>query len=523
MSDLDIVIKLDPAQPVAGAKAVTAEVAKLETQAKKTESAASGIAKLNFKQAASAAGQAFGLLNEKLKITDSEFGKMASSAMQFGQVGAQIAGPWGAVAGALVGIALEGEGTFEMLERVADSTKTVAERFTQLTKDSTTFNGQLAALTAGSHTLSEAIVLVTRHLGNLQTATAAFSSLGPVLAQVNAQLEAQKKILESIDGPRNAFVLSMTALNMLFTNGKISAADYVTEQARLATGLATHEGVVVKTAKAYAELADNQTRVFNNMAILTAAATRNTVDPRAAGMNENNEFVPTAQEWNIQAQPVASEDAEREIGRQRDMANFRSGQAQAQYDWIKKSKEEAKQLEQTIGSIDSIVKDSLISGAQTFSSALVDAANGADVSWSSTFESILTGLQKAIVQALILKAITGSYTGAMGADGKAVGGLMGLAGFATGGMIMPGGSGGTDSQVVMFRKSPEEAVRIHTPAQEAAFARGPSGPTRGRTTSVNVPVDDSRALLQALDGPDGDRVLINVVRRNPGAFRALLR
>ena len=221
MSDLDIVVKLDPGQPVAGAKAVTAEVAKLETQAKKTESAAAGIAKLNFKQAAGAAGQAFALLNQKLGITDTELGKVVGSAVEFGKMGAQIAGPWGAAAGAVVGALMEIDGVMDDVnaaaKRMAASTKTAAERFAELTKDSSTFEGQLAALAAGSHSLSEALVLVTRHLQNLHDATSTFSSLGGVLKQVNDQLDAQKRILGEIDAPLAKYTLDLTATSMLWT------------------------------------------------------------------------------------------------------------------------------------------------------------------------------------------------------------------------------------------------------------------------------------------------------------------
>ncbi len=485
---------------------MTAEVGKVEEAAKKAKDAGEGIAKLNFKQAAAGAAQAFELLNQKLKITDSEFGAVVGSAVKFGAMGAQMAGPWGAAAGAVVGALLEIDGVMDDVtataQRLADALKTTDQRIAELTAGTSTLGGQLKALTTGAHSMAEAVELVTTHLQRLHDAQTTFVSLGPVLKAVNDQLEAQKRILGEINGPRDSFAQSMVALDQLFKNGTISATDYVRQQSELIKSHTAHEGVVVGVAKAYERVAK------------AAAEARNVAMPQ---------FTPTAQEWNIQRQPLDSSS----VDRARDMANAQrgiaiAGQAYNAKQLVEQAKA-AKELEASIGSIDSIMKDSLVSSAQQFSSALVDAANGADVSWTRTFESILTGLQKAIVQAMILKALTGSYSGTAGADGKAIGGLFGLAGFASGGMIMPGGSGGTDSQVVMFRKSPEEAVRIHTPAQEAAYARGASGDSsRGRTTSVNVPVDDSRALLQSLDGPDGDRIVLNVIRRNPGAFRSLL-
>lgn len=47
-----------------------------------------------------------------------------------------------------------------------------------------------------------------------------------------------------------------------------------------------------------------------------------------------------------------------------------------------------------------------------------------------------------------------------------------LLGFASGGTIMPGGSGGIDSQLVAFRKSPNERVDITKPGQRLQAGRG---------------------------------------------------
>ena len=67
----------------------------------------------------------------------------------------------------------------------------------------------------------------------------------------------------------------------------------------------------------------------------------------------------------------------------------------------------------------------------------------------------------------------------LGNIGSAIGKLFkSLPGFANGGSILPGGSGGIDSQVVAFRKSPTEQVDIHTPGKDA----GPWGGSRGGDT-----------------------------------------
>jgi hypothetical protein len=77
---------------------------------------------------------------------------------------------------------------------------------------------------------------------------------------------------------------------------------------------------------------------------------------------------------------------------------------------------------------------------------------------------------------------------------------MSLAGFAGGGSFMVGGSGGTDSQFVGFRASPDETVTVETPAQ-----RGRGGMVYSPTINV-----DAR-------GAD-----VGVAQRIRGDFAALL-
>lgn len=61
-----------------------------------------------------------------------------------------------------------------------------------------------------------------------------------------------------------------------------------------------------------------------------------------------------------------------------------------------------------------------------------------------------------------------------GGGGGLLGGIFGLLGnlfgFASGGSILPGGSGGTDGQVVAFRKSPSERVDVYQPGQGSGGA-----------------------------------------------------
>ena len=95
-----------------------------------------------------------------------------------------------------------------------------------------------------------------------------------------------------------------------------------------------------------------------------------------------------------------------------------------------------------------------------------------------------------------------------------------LPGFATGGEFMVGGSGGTDSQLVAFRATPNERVIVQTPAQQREANRD------GPAPQVNVHVVNSvdpRDTIAAMGSRAGERVIVNAIRNNPAAIRAALR
>ncbi|WP_299933349.1 hypothetical protein [uncultured Pelagimonas sp.] len=71
----------------------------------------------------------------------------------------------------------------------------------------------------------------------------------------------------------------------------------------------------------------------------------------------------------------------------------------------------------------------------------------------------------------------------------------GLPGFKTGGAFDVGGVGGMDSQLVAFRASPNERVRITTPAQEKAFANMGSG--GGMNVVMNIQTPDVQGFQRS--------------------------
>lgn len=86
----------------------------------------------------------------------------------------------------------------------------------------------------------------------------------------------------------------------------------------------------------------------------------------------------------------------------------------------------------------------------------------------------------------------------------------GTPGFQNGGEFTVGGSGGPDSQLVMFRASPMENVTITPPGQAVGGQQTVAAPDVN-VTMVNV--TDPSDLPAAMESPEGDRVFLNFISR----------
>jgi hypothetical protein len=118
---------------------------------------------------------------------------------------------------------------------------------------------------------------------------------------------------------------------------------------------------------------------------------------------------------------------------------------------------------------------------QSISSSFASAFSGL-IDGSKKVKDVLRDLLSQLTSMLLNKAFTSLFSGVFGGGG-ALGGIGKLFGFAKGGTILPGGGGGVDSQLVAFRKSPNERVDITKPGQTLH-----SG---GQMVDVRVFVDDN--------------------------------
>lgn len=482
MSDYDIVIKLDPAQPVAGAKQVTAAVAQVEVVGEKAKKAVDGVAEaakslksIDFKQAAAAGAQAWGILSQKFELGNTLIGKAIDSTVKFAALGAQLGGPWGAALGGIAGLLIEVTddvtGLRSEVTKLAEESKKLAEE--SIAK----MGGRLGELAREAKKTAEALQKMNDGLYALPGAMA------NVFDALNKERDIVKRAREEIE--------------------KYNAARFAASpQGNLAKGLVG--GVFGREAKPTAPGGDRQ--YYNGVSPLDVAAS-SARDPYM-GLGERADggtgpfAVNVTEQYDLQG--IALDNLNTKIA--------------ANAEETLKLAANTRAWHQELAAADTVllaVADGIKQAGASFVDTLVDGAFGADVSWKKWGEDMLKMFAKLILQASLLKAI-GSPTGGVGGSAT---GLYKLLGFASGGVIGPRGGGAADTETAMFRVAPRETIRIHTPEQEAAY-RGGSG--SGATVNVvNTPVDD-RALLQALNSPQGSQTLMNTVRANRRAIKALL-
>ncbi len=158
----------------------------------------------------------------------------------------------------------------------------------------------------------------------------------------------------------------------------------------------------------------------------------------------------------------------------------------------------------------------LVSDVDKLNSAIVSAANGGEVSWGAMVDSMIQDLERLILKQLEIKAINAAI-GAFGGGGDDAATsivVAGASGYATGGSFRVGGSGGPDSQYVPLKLTPGEHVTVQTPQQRSDAGGG------GSSSTKIVNVLDPSVVHAAMDTPAGERIVLNIIRRNQGPVRS---
>lgn len=178
------------------------------------------------------------------------------------------------------------------------------------------------------------------------------------------------------------------------------------------------------------------------------------------------------------------------------------------------------------------VKDLVVGAFDNASSAIVDFAVAGKVGFEDLQDAARQFFQDFFAQ--MLKLVTDQLfaqllnlvlpgAGALGGGGGVLGSLLG---FAEGGSILPSGAGTTDTQVVSFKKRPDERVDILTPEQQrtqAANMQGASSSSGSAPTNVNVAVVMSEEdILNAFRGSEGETIIIRGIQKNAATIRKVV-
>ena len=148
--------------------------------------------------------------------------------------------------------------------------------------------------------------------------------------------------------------------------------------------------------------------------------------------------------------------------------------------------------------------------SNTFGSAfqsIIDSALSGTFDLKDSLKDLLNQLVKLSLNNVFTSLLGGGGGHPLYGGGGGLSGILGsLFGFAKGGTIMPGGTGGIDSQLVMFRKSPNERVDITKPGQSLGGGGSRVIVNDYRTNAPKVDVQQ--------DGPDFTVVIRDEVNRN---------
>lgn len=112
------------------------------------------------------------------------------------------------------------------------------------------------------------------------------------------------------------------------------------------------------------------------------------------------------------------------------------------------------------------LKTAVTGWASHFSSTLTDLLWESDATFGDIAKSFGKMLTQMFIQKQMIEPMLNSAGGSGGWVNAGLTAASSLFGFADGGSFRVGGSGGTDSQLVAFRASPDETVTVTTPGQQ---------------------------------------------------------
>jgi TP901 family phage tail tape measure protein len=169
-------------------------------------------------------------------------------------------------------------------------------------------------------------------------------------------------------------------------------------------------------------------------------------------------------------------------------------------------------LKEEISDVGSLAEHTLVNAFHGAQDALISFVTTGEINFKRFVDGVLADLTRLLMNKLLMSLISGIG----GGGGALATGASGIPGFQHGGSFVIGGSGGPDSKTVLFKGTPGERVDVSRP---------------GQTPNVNVAapqvhikvvnVDDPGTALTALGSTEGEKIILNTVRKNMNTIRKM--
>jgi tape measure domain-containing protein len=312
----------------------------------------------------------------------------------------------------------------------------------------------------------------------------------------NQAFAEQAQVLDELRGPQQDLTARLQAIDTLYGAGKINMEEYSRLMRQMtvdstALGFSLEDGIANGLARIAQEVDNVASKMSGNLVSTYQSLTGETENLKMTISSLNTLLAEGVISWEQYGFALLDVQA-----RGFELENSLDGGLKA---GLARVALEAKSLGTGMSQV-------VQKGFGAAADAIVNFAATGKLAFGDLVASILKDLLKLATQQLFAK-LAGSFLGG------------GLPGFKTGGSFEVGGSGGPDSQLVAFKATPGEKVDISTPAQQKSGGGGGMGDVSVPLKVINVL--DPSIVESYLGTSDGERMILNVIERNPTVVRGL--
>lgn len=323
-------------------------------------------------------------------------------------------------------------------------------------------------------------------------------------------------------------------LELLKISDKLNRDLTAAEQARIATQLRVNQGLKIQ-GELYQEIVAPATEYMETQKALNALLQQGKInaDQYALALQQTS-LASSLQDVRLSMAPPDSGQSElSELSTQLAQRNEIIRQAQearliSEQEALALSLEANKQYNQQVLQTEADRYRQQLSYGQTIFSSLTSIAETYAGQQSGIYQAMFRLSKAFAIADSTVKIIQGiaaaaanpwpANLAAMASVAAATAGLVAqiqgtnLQGFQNGGSFRVGGSGGTDSQLVAFRASPNETVAVRTPGQDKQTAQAAPAAEAQPITVLNV--TDPSLVENYLNTPAGERLIVNTIQKN---------